>query len=140
MPSRPKKLIGSVDKVDLPDFGVESINAKVDTGAHRSAMHCKGIVLDNTRLRFKIQTENGSQEFSTTDWVQKKIRSSNGKVELRYVIKTKLRIFGKNYLVSFSLSDRSKMKYPLLLGKEFLSGRFLVDVSQKNISFKTKSL
>ena len=43
-------------------------------------------------------------------------------------------MFGKEYNVSISLADRSKMKYPMLLGKRFLKGRFLVDVEQEYIS------
>lgn len=139
MPNPPKKIIGSVDKVDLIDFGAENVNAKIDTGAFRSSMHCKGIKLETDLLKFKVKTDDGYKEFSTKNWIQKKIRSSNGKAELRYVIKTKLRVFGKDYSVSFSLTDRSKMKYPILLGKKFLSGRFIVNVSEKNCSYKLKN-
>lgn len=129
-----KKVIGSVDKVDLPDFGVEHVNAKIDTGAYRSSLHCKKIKLQGDTLSFSVLTDNGYKEFQTKDWKKKEVRSSNGKSENRFVIKTRLRLFEKSYIVSFSLTDRSKMKYPLLLGKKFLKDRFVVDVAQKNIS------
>lgn len=133
-----KKIIGTIDKVDLPLFNIENIEAKIDTGASRSSLHCKGIRLKDDGLHFKIPFETGVHEFSTPQWIQKKIRSSNGKAELRYIIKTKLRVFSKNYLVSFSLTDRSKMKYPMLIGKSFLKNRFIVDVAEKNLSYKEK--
>ena len=139
MAKKERKIIGRTDKVDLPLFGVENINAKIDTGAHRSSLHCRGIKQVGETLRFKVLTDNGYSEFSTDSWTQKKVRSSNGKSEWRYVIKTKLGIFGKVYLVSFSLTDRSKMKYPLLIGRKFLSSRFVVDVAKKNLSYKAKS-
>ena len=139
MVKHPKKPIGMVDKVDLPALGVENLNAKIDTGAYRSSLHCERVRQDGDILRFKVRTDQGYREFSTTDWIQKKIRSSNGKAELRFIIKTKLRIFGKTYVVSFSLTDRSKMKYPLLIGRKFLEDRFIVDVSEKNLSYKQKT-
>ncbi len=138
MAKRVPKTIGRAEKVDLPVFNVENINAKIDTGAHRSSLHCKGIRRDGDSLKFKVLTDNGYQQFVADNWTQKKIRSSNGKAELRYVIKTKLGIFGKIYTVSFSLTDRSKMKYPVLIGRKFLQDRFIVDVSKKNLSYKEK--
>lgn len=139
MAKKDKKVIGTVDKVDLPVFGVENINAKIDTGATRSSLHCRHIRLENNILKFRVLTETGYKEFSSNDWQQRKIRSSNGKAEMRFIIKTKLRVFGKEYTVSFSLTDRSKMKYPLLIGRKFLKDRYVVDVSQKNLSFKQKT-
>lgn len=138
MGKKEKQVIGVIDKVDLPEFGIEAINAKIDTGAHRSSLHCKKIKVEDDRLFFSIQTDDGYKEFSSIDWMQKRIRSSNGKAELRYVTKTKLRVFEKDYKVSFSLTDRSKMKYPLLIGRMFLKGKFLVDVAKKNVSFQKK--
>ncbi len=139
MAKKEKEIIGRIDKVDLPDFGVENINAKVDTGATRSSLHCEQVRLEGKTLYFKIRTEDGGKEFGSDEWMQKKIRSSNGKAEMRYIIKTKLRMFGKSYIVTFSLTDRSKMRYPLLIGRTFLEDRYIVDVSEKNLSYKLKT-
>lgn len=139
MSQKDKKIIGSIDKVDLPDFGVENIPAKIDTGASRSSLHCRGIKTESGMLFFKVMTDSGYKEFSTKDWSQKRIRSSNGKAEVRFIIKTKLKVFSKKYVASFSLTDRSKMKYPLLIGKAFLKNRFIVDVAEKNLSYQFKS-
>jgi two-component system chemotaxis sensor kinase CheA len=51
------------------------------------------------------------------------------------VVKTKIKIFNKIYNTEFSLSDRSHMKNPILLGRKLLSGRFVVDVAEENLSF-----
>jgi hypothetical protein len=59
----------------------------------------------------------------------KKVKSSNGSVQLRASIKVDMLFFGRKYKTVISLTDRSDMKYPMLIGRKFLSERFLVDVS-----------
>lgn len=136
---REKIVIGRLDIVDLPDLGVQDIHAKIDTGAYRSSMHCKKVRLEGELLKFTLHTDEGYKEYETKEWEQKMVKSSNGKSQERYVIKTVLRIFGKNYKTSISLTDRSEMKNPLLLGRKLLNGRFIVDVAQKNLSYQEKS-
>lgn len=133
-----KKIIGRLDKVDLPDFGVEDIHAKIDTGAYRSSLHCKKVRLEGDILKFQVKTEKGYREFASNSWSKKTIKSSNGSSENRFVIKTRMIIFGKTYITSFSLTDRSEMQNPMLIGTKMLKGRFIVDVSQKNLSFAQK--
>lgn len=60
---------------------------------------------------------------------KKNVKSSNGKVEERYFIKSVIEIFGKKYKAELSLTDRKDMKYPMLLGRKFLKDKFIVDVS-----------
>lgn len=138
-----KLIIGRNDKIDLPDMGIENANAKIDTGAYTSSIHCKKIKTVDGVLSFYILLEQNGEKFSrkyqTKDYSRKKIRSSNGESQTRYIIKTKVVLFGKSYMAEFSLSDRSKMKNPILIGRKLLSGRFLVDVSEKNLSFEQKS-
>ena len=134
-----KQIIGRLDVIDLPDLGVENIHAKIDTGAYRSSVHCKKVHLEGDVLKFTLHTDSGFKEYETKDWTQKVVKSSNGKTQKRYVIQTRIRLFGKNYKTSISLSDRSKMKNPLLIGRKMLNGRFIVDVSLKNLSYQQKT-
>src|SRR5690606_13457776 len=69
---------------------------------------------------------------------RKKVKSSNGRMEVRYVIKTKIRIGKKSYITTVSLTDRRKMKYPVLVGRKVLNKKFLVDVSQEHLLKKLK--
>lgn len=135
--------IGRSDKVDLPDLGIENTKAKVDTGAYTSSIHCKKISVDEGVLSFYLRVELSgksiARKFQTRDFFQKKIRSSNGESQMRYVIKTHILLFGKSYLAEFSLSDRSRMKNPILIGRKLLKDKFLVDVSKKNLSFDLKN-
>lgn len=139
-----KILIGRSDKIDLPDFSLFNISAKVDTGAYTSAIHSAGIKVTGKKtkkLTFRIvdpHTELGSKEFSTTSFTQREIKNSFGQSEKRYIISTKLLIFGKVFDTEFSLSDRTNMKHPILLGRKFLGEGFIVDVSQYNLSYKEK--
>ena len=73
------------------------------------------------------------KEFNTI-----KVRSSNGIAQKRYEIKSTLKIFGKVYKISLSLSDRKEMKFPVLIGRKFLNGKFIVDPQLKDISFNVQ--
>ena len=142
--SSEKQIIGRVDKIDLPVFNLENIEAKVDTGANRSAIHCSSIELseaaDKAELRFHIplDSSHGHKVFSTTDFFKKRIKSSNGLSEERFIIKTTIVLFGRRIKASFSLTDRAEMNYPILLGRKLLHTRFIVDVEQQYLSYKAK--
>ncbi len=135
--------IGRIDKVDLPELGIENAKAKIDTGAYTSSLHCNKIKVEDSKLSFFIQLEydNGTihrDRFETSTFKVKTVKSSNGMTEDRYVIKTKIVLFGRPYLTEFSLTDRSSMKNPILIGRKLLNQRFMVDVSKKNLSFNLK--
>jgi hypothetical protein len=72
------------------------------------------------------------------DFKQKIIKSSNGSSRVSYVIKTKIELFGKSFDTEFSLTDRSEMKHPILLGRKFLNKGFLVDVNLYDLSLKSE--
>lgn len=134
-----KKVIGRIDKVDLPELGIEAAKAKIDTGAYTSSIHCKKIKVKDEVLSFylpvEIEGKKVIKKFQTKLFTQKTIKSSNGSSEIRYIIKAHVILFGKSYLSEFSLSDRSLMKNPILLGRKVLKDRFIVDVSEKNLSY-----
>lgn len=144
-----KRVIGRTDKVDLPELGLTNVQAKIDTGAYTSAIHCSKIHIDKAAdgRDLLVYTISGNRlgkgmkarMFKTDTFKLKKIRSSNGQVQQRYVIKTKLRLFNKNINTEFSLSDRSHMKNPILLGRKLLKSRFIVDVAFEDLSFLEKS-
>jgi len=59
-------------------------------------------------------------------------------VQQRYVIKTDIQVFEKVIHAEFSLSDRSDMRYPVLIGRALLNRHFIVDVSRKNVAYKRR--
>ena len=140
-----KFIIGRSDKIDLPDFGINNISAKVDTGAYTSAIHSVNPEVSGVKkkvLSFSIvdpgNTEVKGQRYHTEDFTEKIIRNSFGHIEKRYVIKTNILIFNKMIETEFSLSNRSEMRHPVLLGRRFLKKGFVVDVSKFNLSYKVK--
>jgi hypothetical protein len=143
--SEEKTLIGRSDKIDLPDFGINNISAKIDTGAYTSSIHCSSQKVTgkkNKTLTFKIidslNTEFEENNHSTKEFTERNIKNSFGHIEKRYIIKTKIRIFNQIIETEFSLSNRANMRHPILLGRKLLKSRFIVDVSKFNLSYKKK--
>lgn len=145
----PKRTVGRLELVDFPDFQLLGVEAKVDTGAYTSAIHCSNIEVVNgpdgePRLRVLLldpshpHFDGTLMEFA--NFTLRDIKSSNGDVQERYVIRAVLRLFGEDFNTEFSLSDRSDMKYPVLLGRLLLRhGRFVVDVARRNLSYRTQA-
>ncbi len=120
------------------------MKAKIDTGAYTSALHCKDVRLVKSGLRTKLsfcvigQTGVVAKPFYSADFKQRLIRNSFGIAEKRYVIKTRIKLFGRIIKAEFTLADRERMKNPVLLGRKLLRNRFIVDVSQQNLSYELK--
>jgi hypothetical protein len=143
--SKPLQTIGRTDIVDLPDLGLHNVDVKIDTGAYTSSIHCSRIKVvkeaDGTEaITFTIPGsklhEKGVHHFKVKEFEQRSIRSSNGHLQKRFIIHSHIVIFGKSIQTEFSLADRSRMKYPILLGRQLLNKRFLVDVSKTDLSYK----
>ncbi|KJD36893.1 peptidase [Tamlana sedimentorum] len=136
-----KKIIGRVDKVDFPKLELFGINVKIDTGAYTSAIHCSRIIEENNSLRcmFKsdVHQNFGKSEIVFDTFTNTNVKSSNGYKENRYKVKSEVIFFGKTYKINLTLSTREDMRFPVLIGREFLKHKFLVDVDLENISFKT---
>ena len=139
-----KKTIGIVDVLDIPQSKLSNVPCKIDTGAYNCSVDCSFIKLKDANgvktLNFilldKKSKEYNGEVISTTAFWQKKVKSSNGIIEYRYQVPLDVVLFGENYRAVFNLSKRHNMRYPILLGRHFLSKKFLVDVSKKNISTK----
>jgi len=68
----------------------------------------------------------------------KRVRSSNGELQERPAVRVKVNFFGEAYTTVISLTNRADMRYPMLIGRKFLSGKFLVDVSREYIADANK--
>ncbi|TGE23390.1 ATP-dependent zinc protease family protein [Hymenobacter metallicola] len=142
----PKRMVGRRELVDFPQFNIQGVEAKVDTGAYTGAIHCSNIHVEQQpdgRQILRVQLLDDShpnfngRPMYFSDFGLREIKSSNGDVQERYVIQTVIRLFNEEYHTEFSLSDRSDMKYPVLIGRLLLrSGRFVVDVARRNLSAK----
>lgn len=137
------KILGRNDRVDLPRLGLTNIHAKVDTGAYNCSLHCGYAEVVNGKLEFVLLDEEHPEftgiKYTFKRFKQREIKNSFGEAELRYVIKTSIRIFDHRIRAEFSLSNRGNLKFPVLLGRKILRNRFLIDVTQKDLYFKSKT-
>ncbi len=128
-------VLGRIEKVSFVELLVYEADAKIDTGAYTSTMHCHDMYIeriDNKKYLFFKLGENIT-EFSTTAFKRLPVKNSFGDKEYRYKIKTTIQIGNKKFLTDVFLADRKNMKVSILIGRKTLqTGKFLVDVSKKH--------
>jgi hypothetical protein len=132
-----KKVIGRIEKVDFPEWNIVGIDAKIDTGAYTSSLHCHDIELNKSKKKVSFylfdpsHPEFEESKFQTNVNDIRVIRSSNGLAEERIIISTTIKLLDKSCKIELSLADRTEMRYPVLIGRKFLRNKFIVDVSKK---------
>lgn len=137
-----KTVIGRFDKADFPALHLNDIAIKIDTGAYTSSIHCENIREENDLLLCTFLDEEhplyNGKEFSFTDYDIVFVRSSNGIIQKRYQVVSTIKIFSKVYKISLSLSSRQEMRFPVLIGRKFLTKKFIVDTQLTDVSFNLK--
>jgi len=125
----------------LTFVGTEAVNipAKTDTGAYRSAVHADNIVELEDSLAFDILGNHpvcGSMSYRivTHEFQKVWIENSFGHREERYEVKLKVKLGPKIFFARFTLADRSKKIYPILLGRKLINGRFIVDSGESSLN------
>ncbi len=134
-----KKIIGKLEIIDILDLELFGLDAKIDTGADSNSLHCDDIFIDDENfvhftLLDKIHPAYHGKKLKMPLYKLKKVKSSNGAIQIRASIQVNVSFFGKIYKTTISLTNRSDMKYPMLIGRRFLANRFLVDVSTEYLS------
>jgi hypothetical protein len=135
------QILGRSDRINLPGLGLKNIHAKIDTGAFTSSLHCSRAEVVNGRLEFVLlddeHPEFTGMTFYFDEFTERNIKNSFGVAEKRYIIKTTVLIFDMEILTEFSLSDRDALRFPILLGRKVLRDHFLIDVTKKNLSYRS---
>ncbi len=134
-----KKIIGKRELVSILDLELFDLDAKIDTGADSNSLHCDDIYIDDENfvhftLLDKVHPAYHTKKIKMPLYKIKKVKSSNGTIQIRASIKVDILFFNKRYTTVISLTNRSDMKYPMLIGRKFLANRFLVDVSQEYLT------
>jgi hypothetical protein len=131
-----KQIIGRVEKISFPELGIFGVHAKIDTGADVSSVWATGIREEDGVLRFKLFGKKSPHytgkeiKFDRPHYLRTRVANSFGHKELRYVVKLQLKISDKTIVGTFTLSDRSRKTYPILIGRKLLNRKFIVDVSK----------
>ncbi len=139
-------VIGWREWVGLPDLGITTIKAKVDTGARSSSLHAfklQKFERDGVQwVRFHVHPEqrrsDGAVKLEAKVLDFRSVRSSSGKATIRPVIVTNIALFGSTWQVELTLASRDEMGFRMLLGREAFRGRFLVDAGNSFYGGKPK--
>lgn len=140
-PPAPPLIIGWKERVALPELGIPSLKAKVDTGARTSSLHVAA-------LRVLAEGDGGEAELELTLAPDRRrpdrlirarahqiacirVTDSGGHPELRPVIETEMVLGPVRHRIRLTLTDRSTMLFRMILGRKAIEGRFLVDVAKR---------
>ena len=117
--------IGRLENINIGCLHTQNLIAKIDTGAYNCSIGCEIQSVVGNCVTFRVNDKEYSYPIVRTKIVKNANSSS-----LRYFIELEAKLGGENGVYLFSLSDRSCLKHPVLIGRRFLSGKFLVDVSR----------
>jgi len=130
-----KIIVGSQEWCAFPDLGIPAIKARVDSGAATSSIHAFNIQPfkrhGESWVSFEIHPLQGNRrttlkcESRVID--RRMIRSSSGITEKRYVVRTPLSLGYRVWDIELTLANRDSMGFRMLLGRQAMSDRILVD-------------
>lgn len=133
-----KRVVGWKEWVSLPDLGVPRLLAKFDTGARSSALHvprARVIEIDGRpHVNFDLDEDtldaSGVLKHTAPLVDLRTVKSSSGHAEQRLTIHTTLSFAGLQWLIELTLTDRSDMKLPMLVGRSAMHSRLIIDPSR----------
>lgn len=128
-------VVGSEEWCSLPQMNIPAIKVRVDSGAKTSALHAVGITpftKDNEAwVRFEVhplQNDGKTTIYCEAPIVdRRKVKSSSGLSETRYVIKSVISMSNSTWEIELTLTNRDSMGYRMLLGRQAMAGKILVD-------------
>lgn len=139
--SNKKIILGALEKCDLPDIGIFNLVMRVDTGAATSSLHVENVEefeKDGEQyINFDIHpdvydVERITRHSSKVEAIRR-VKSSTATRERRFLITTTLVIGENAWPIHITLTDRSEMTYNMLLGREAMQDKILVDPSKEFI-------
>lgn len=134
-PRNPLPVLGWREWVALPQLGIGRIKAKIDTGARSSAIHAFEVETfrrgGKELVRFVLHPRQRSvvpamhAEAEVVDY--RTVRASSGHETTRPVILTEVQVLKQRWTIELTLAARDAMGFRMLLGRQAIRGRFLVD-------------
>lgn len=130
-----KQIIGWREWASFPDLGIDRINAKIDTGARTSALHAYHIRQDRHHTGHYVEfTVHPVQRRRTPEIKcraplidERVVTSSNGVRQIRYTVEIRVTLGGQCWPIEVTLTDRDEMTFRMLIGRQALRKRFIVD-------------
>lgn len=140
-------ILGWREWIRLPEIGIDAVHAKLDTGARSSALHVVDVETFRRRkedwVRFWVDPDP-----KYPDWIvkceapvadERVVKNSGGRGQLRVVIRTEIEIAGRAWPIDLTLTSRSEMRFRMLLGREAMRDRILVDSMRSDLAGVPKS-
>jgi hypothetical protein len=134
----PPELIGWREFVRLPGLGIGHITAKIDTGARSAALHAEDIEVHGHKVRFRVMVNGRNHHCEATLRGQRRVKSTSGHSEARPVIETEVGIGHHLLSAEITLTDRTDMGVPMLIGRSAMRGRFIVHPGRTFLITKKK--
>lgn len=139
-------VIGWREWIALPDLGIRAIKAKVDTGARSSSLHAFEIEYfhrrGRERVRFRVHPLQRDTRLTVEAEAEllefRHVRSSSGEASERPVVLTMVELLGERWPIELTLASRDAMGFRMLLGRQALRSRFVVDPGHSFLSGKLK--
>lgn len=122
--------LGWREWVFLPLHNDFKLKAKIDTGARTSSIHASNIQIyqkeDSQMVKFQIYQSESFLDIDTKLVSYKKIKSSFGQTETRPTVHMKIQIGKETWLTEITLAQRSKLTYPMLIGRNSLNKKHII--------------
>ena len=133
-----KIIVGSEEWCCLSRLSIPAVKARVDSGAKTSSIHAFNIRAFKRGgvpwVRFEVhplQKNIITTVLCESEIVDRRmVKNSGGTAEKRYVIKTPITLGGRTWDIELTLTNRDSMGYRMLLGREAMEGRILVDPAE----------
>jgi len=125
-PKRDLLVIGWIEHIDLPALDLHDLRTKIDTGARTSALHATQIeTFDRdgaewVRFRVELDRTHSTDLIEAPVHERRHIKNTSGVPEERIVIRTRFRIADRTWTISVSLTDRSNMRFAMIVGRSAL--------------------
>ncbi len=140
-------IIGWREQLALPDLGIREVKAKIDTGARSSALHAWDVETfernGRRMVRFKVhpyqQDTHRTVSAEAELFDQRQVRNSGGQTQVRPMILTTVELNGDRWLIELTLTNRDVMGFRMLLGRQAVRRRFLVDAGRSFLRSSTGS-
>jgi len=132
-----KKIIGRAEKLSFPELEISDVPSRIDTGAKTSSLWASDVTEHDGKLTAVLFGQGNPaytgnpitfSEFDTTV-----VASSTGHTQERYKVRILVKLKGKKVRAWFTLADRSTQVYPVLIGRNVLLGKFVVDVKKGHV-------
>lgn len=130
-----RMIIGHIENIELPELGISQLTVRVDTGAQTSSLHVDNIQRISINSKPAVAFDIHPEIHDVDKVVQcqallhdvRKVKSSNGIAEQRYVIKTPAVLGDHTWDIEITLTNRADMTYLMLLGRQALDNHFYID-------------